>query len=142
MEFTFQGCSKLTKVPKIPDGVLSLRGTFMNCIGIKSSTVIPNSVTSMRGTFSGCSNLITAPEIPESVENLQNTFQDCSSLTGTITINAKINGTILDNSYNDYNAVLWNAATNPGCEIKLTGICPILQDIVTTTNRDNITLLS
>ena len=142
MEFTFQGCSKLTEVPKIPDGVLSLKGTFMNCIGIKSSTVIPNSVTSMRGTFSGCSNLITAPEIPESVENLQNTFQDCSSLTGTITINAKINGTILDNSYNDYYAVLWNAATNPGCEIKLTGICPVLQDIVTTTNRDNITLLS
>ena len=141
MEFTFEGCSKLTEVPEIPNGVVSLRGTFYNCIGITSSPVIPNTVTSMRATFSGCTNLITAPEIPESVENLQNTFQECSSLTGTITINAKVNGTTLDNNYNDYYCLFFKAATNEGCSIKLTGTCSVLQDIVTDTNKDNITLL-
>ena len=140
MEFTFEGCSKLTEVPEIPNGVVTLRGTFYDCIGITSSPVIPNTVTSMRATFSGCTNLITAPEIPESVINLQNTFQDCSSLTGTITINAKVNGTTLDNN-KDYYCLFYNAATNEGCSIKLTGTCSVLQDIVTYTNKDNITLL-
>ena len=140
MKFTFQGCSKLTEIPKIPNGVVTLLGTFYKCISITASPEIPNSVTSMCSTFAGCTNLITAPEIPESVINLQNTFQDCSSLTGTITINAKVNGTILDNN-KDYYCLFYNAATNKGCNIKLTGTCSVLQDIVTATNKDNIILL-
>lgn len=141
MEYTFQGCSKLTEIPEIPNGVESLKGTFTNCIAIKASPIIPNSVTTMHGTFLGCSNLVTAPKIPESVKNLQNTFQDCSNLTGTIVINAKLTGEIISENMKDYHAVFYNAATNKGCNIKLTGTCPMLENIVKATNRSNITLL-
>ena len=52
-----------------------------------------------------------------------------------------MNGTTLDNNNNDYYCLFFNAATNEGCSIKLTGTCSVLQDIVTDTNKDNITLL-
>lgn len=164
LDYTFQGCSKLTKIPEIPNGVLTMEGTFRSCTSIEIGPSIPDSVISMESTFSSCTSLttiphisnsvedmsktfynctklVTVPEIPESVTNMKETFSGCSSLTGIITINASLSGTIDGDDKNDYYAVLWNAATNEGCEIKLTGTCPMLENIVESTSKSNITLL-
>ena len=165
-DWTFHNCSALKSISNIPNNITTLQGTFSGCVNlITVPKISSNRVTDMRETFSGCTSLNeisniplgvedltltfynctslkTIPEIPSSVTNMRETFSGCSSLNGTITINANLSGAIVLEDKNDYYAVLWNAATNPGCEIKLTGICPVLQDIVITTGRDNITLLS
>ena len=164
LEYTFQNCSKLPEIPEIPNGVITMNGTFIGCRNIKTGPAIPNSVISMASTFFECTNLTTiphisnsvtdmnltfynctslttVPEIPSSVTKMNQTFSGCSSLTGTITINANLSGAIISGDKNDYYAIFWNAATAEGCEIKLTGTCPMLENIVQNTNRSNITLL-
>lgn len=164
LEYTFQNCSKLTEIPELPNGVLNMIGTFRGCTSIETGPVIPdsvismasafysctnlttiphisNSVTDMSLTFYNCTSLTTVPEIPSSVTNMNQTFSGCSDLTGTITINANLSGAIISGDKNDYYAIFWNSATAEGCEIKLTGTCPMLENIVQNTNRSNITLL-
>lgn len=164
LEYTFQNCSKLTEIPELPNGVLNMSGTFRGCTSIETGPVIPdsvismasafysctnlttiphisNSVTDMSLTFYNCTSLTTVPEIPSSVTNMNQTFSGCSDLTGTITINANLSGAIISGDKNDYYAIFWNSATAEGCEIKLTGTCPMLENIVQNTNRSNITLL-
>lgn len=163
-DWTFHNCSNLKTISNIPNNITTLQGTFSGCVNLGTvPEILSTRVTDMRETFSGCTNLNTIyniplsiedmsltfyncsslktiPAIPSSVTNMRETFSGCSSLTGKITINANLSGAIVWEDKNDYYAVLWNAATNPGCQIKLTGTCPVLQDIVTTTNRENITL--
>lgn len=86
MNNTFEGCSKLTTVLNIPDGVTSMNYTFNNCSSLTTSPNIPNSVTSMNNTFRGCSKLTTVPNIPNSVTNMVYTFYGCSKLTEAPTI--------------------------------------------------------
>ena len=144
MSYTFENCSKLITVCDIPNNVTNMKGTFLKCTSLIIAPKISSSVTNMHSTFQNCTNLTTVGIIPNSVIDMRSTFNGCTNLQGEIIINANLTGAILDEEADikDYQGVLWNAATNPGCEIKLTGICPVLQDIVTTTNRDNITLLS
>ena len=138
---TFFDCSSLTKIPNIPNSVVELGFTFFGCTSLTSIPNIPNRVENKEQTFYNCTSLTTVPEIPSSVTNMRETFSGCSSLNGTITINANLSGAIISGDKNDYYAIFWNSATAEGCEIKLTGTCPMLENIVQNTNRSNITLL-
>ena len=61
----FNGCSLLTRAPKIPEGIINIQGMFTNCTSLENS-----------------------PEIPSTVENMTYTYQNCSALTGIININS------------------------------------------------------
>lgn len=106
----FEGCSKLTHSPKIPDTVTDMYMTFWNCSSLKnegvpilppnltklsstftnctsltdvSSLNIPNGVTSLESTFRGCTGLVNEgmPIIPSTVTEMSQTFSGCTSLT-------------------------------------------------------------
>ena len=166
MSLTFSGCTLLTIAPRIPNGVTNMYGTFSECTSLAIAPEIPNSVTNMKDTFSECTSLATAPEIPNSVTNMYGTFYKCTSLTtapvipnsvtvlvktfkgcnnlqGSIEINANVTGKQLgEDLYNniDYMNCLFEATTNPGLTLKVTGSCPVLQQIVENANNPNITL--
>ena len=80
MHITFQNCTNLTKVPVIPDSIVTMFGTFDNCKKLTEAPIIPESVTHMYSTFIYCSNLIKAPIIPENIIMLNGTFICCSNL--------------------------------------------------------------
>lgn len=157
MQDTFGRCSALTVVPsKIPDGVTNMSGTFAGCTLLETAPELPSKVTDISGAFAGCSALKVAPSrIPDSVINMSGTFADCilletvpelpgkvtdisgafygcSALTGDLVINA----TKLEH----YEECLTEAATNPGCELKLSGSCPQLDEILGTATSDNVSL--
>ena len=86
----------------------------------------------MYSTFSGCTSLAKAPEIPNSVTDMEFTFADCSSLTGDLIINA---------NPTNYGHCLSNVATNPGCNLVLSGASTKLQEIYNTKSENsNITI--
>ena len=76
----FNGCSNLTEVSQIPNGVTTMTYTFRSCSNLVNVPVIPNSVTTMISTFYSCSNLVNVPVIPNSVTNMSQTFRSCSNL--------------------------------------------------------------
>ena len=80
MAYTFRLCSNLVNVPVIPNSVTNMYYTFGNCSNLVNAPAIPNSVTDMRYTFYGCSNLVNAPVIPNGVTSMVNTFYGCSNL--------------------------------------------------------------
>ena len=148
MQATFENCSNLVSVSKLPDNVINLSLTFRNCSNLKVPPVIPNNVINMQCTFMNCTNLIEAPNIPNKVENMkwtfqycenlgnismiipasvknmQWTFQYCTKISGQITINAGLTGTIIDGNL-DYEGCIVNCATN-GDGLKITGTSDIL----------------
>ena len=141
MRLIFQNCTSLTSISNISKNVMDLGMAFKGCTKLVSIEEIPKSVNLLDETFNGCTNLVSVPEIPSSVTNMRGTFMQCTNLTGTIVINANLSGALVYEDLNDYHAVFWNAATNEGCSIKLTGTCLMLENIVQSTNRSNITLL-
>ena len=140
MSRTFKDCTNLNIAPKIPNTVTYMDYTFSGCKSLTIAPEIPNSVTNMMATFYDCINLTTVSEIPSSVINMRRTFSNCNNLTGNIIINANITGAIVEDTYNDYEAIFWNAAINEGCNVKLLGSCSVLKQIVELTNNPNITL--
>ena len=148
MQATFEECSNLVNVSKLPDNVINLRGTFSGCSNLKIPPVIPNNVINMNSTFMHCTNLLEAPNIPNKVENMkwtfqycenlgnvsivipasvknmQWTFQYCTKISGQITINAGLTGTIIDGKP-DYEGCIGDCATN-GDGLKITGTSDIL----------------
>mgnify|MGYP003376139956 CR=1 FL=1 len=148
MQATFEKCSNLVNVSKLPDNVINLRGTFNGCSNLKIPPVIPNNVINMYSTFIYCTNLLEAPNIPNKVENMkwtfqycenlgnvsivipasvknmQWTFQYCTKISGQITINAGLTGTIIDGKP-DYEGCIVDCATN-GDGLKITGTSDIL----------------
>ena len=119
MHATFAGCSKLVKAPNIPNGVEDMSLTFVDCIALSTAPTI----------------------IPESVTNLNRTFLNCSSLTGIININANVKGILVSEIERDYENIFYNAVTNDGCKVQLTGTCSVLQNIIDISGNANISLL-
>ena len=148
MQATFEKCSNLVNVSKLPDNVINLTSTFSECSNLKIPPVIPNNVINMYCTFMHCTNLLEAPNIPNKVENMkwtfqycenlgnvsivipasvknmQWTFQYCTKISGQITINAGLTGTIIDGKP-DYEGCIGDCATN-GDGLKITGTSDIL----------------
>ena len=144
MSYTFQNCSKLITVCDIPNNVTNMEGTFLKCTSLIIAPEISSSVTNMHSTFQNCTNLTTVGIIPNSVINMKSTFNGCTNLQGEIIINANLTGAILDeeDDIKDYQGVLWNACMTDGITLKLSGTCPVLQEMVSAaaTNSSNITL--
>ena len=132
MNGTFYGCKSLTTAPKIPDTVTDMYQAFANCTSLTTAPALPSSVTNLSYTFYECSSLTEAPEIPNSVTNMYITFSGCSSLTGDLVINA---------NPTDYRQCLEDAATNSGCNLKLSGTSTVLSQILATkSSNSNISL--
>lgn len=104
---------------------------FYNCSSLTTAPVIPDSVTSMYCTFYGCSSLTTAPEIPASVTDMYRTFSGCSALTGDLVINASLP------SVAACDFCLEDAATNDGCDLKLSGTSNKLNEILATKSENS-----
>ena len=152
MKSCFSGCSNLKEMPEIPNSVEKLNSTFVNCSSIKEMKYLPDSILIMSHAFDSCTNLKNISNIPKyvqnmqaafssctsltnvnltipnTVSNLQYTFQYCSNLTGNITIDANVNGTLINNLV-DYKNCFVGAATSKTSLIEITGICPILNKI-------------
>lgn len=126
MAGTFQLCRMLTKAPIIPNSVTNMDGTFSSCDSLTVAPEIPDSVTYMGYTFTLCTNLITAPTIPHSVMDLSSTFDRCTNLTGTLIVNA-----VLGDEWSYYYCFN-EAATAEGTDLKVTGTCPYLDELIAT----------
>lgn len=140
---TFSYCSALKEIPMIPDSVTNMSYTFQNCTSLTKIPNIPNNVTNMYCTFENCTSLIEAPVIPNSVTILTGAFMHCNSLQGIIEINANVTGKELGEEFHnniDYLNCLYDSTTKPGLTLKVTGSCPVLQQIVDNANNPNITL--
>ena len=131
-----QGCSELISVPKIPNGVTNMQATFNSCTSLETAPEIPNSVTNMRSTFAGCTSLKTGPAIiPSSVTNMISTFNSCTQLQGTIEINANLT------EFENYHDCFGMASTANGITLKITGNCPMLNDLVATKSYNSNIIL-
>lgn len=142
MRSTFAGCSKLISINKLPDNVINLQGTFTKCSNLEIAPVIPDTVNNMCTTFQNCENLENVQMvIPSSVKNMQWTFQYCTKISGQITVNAELTGTII-NGYEDYFGCFVDCATDgDGLIISKNSTCPELENLIKTklTNA-NITI--
>ena len=138
MSRTFQGCSKLENITNFPNSVVNLAYTFDSCKKLTTIPYIPSKVENMNCTFINCTNVnIVNLVIPESVTNMQRTFYHCENLSGTIEINANLNGTIINNE-EDYVAMFGYAAINTDCKIILSGTCKMLNNIIRQADNSNI----
>lgn len=90
--YAFKGCSALTAITNLPQGINDLgKQTFENCSALVSFS-IPEKVLNLKtDLFKGCSLLVSIA-IPDSViEIASGTFENCTSLTTiTFTINSEL----------------------------------------------------
>ena len=136
MRSTFAGCTSLITAPKIPNSVTNMQSTFNSCILLTAAPEIPNSVTNMRSTFAGCTSLKTGPAIiPSSVTNMISTFNSCTQLQGTIEINANLT------EFENYHDCFGMASTANGITLKITGNCPMLNELVATKSYNSNIIL-
>lgn len=86
---SFNGNTKMTTTPQLPEHIIDLEDAFMDCTSLKTITNIPSQAISLHQTFSGCTSLesFNLP-IPSSVLLMGNTFYNCTNLTGEIIVNA------------------------------------------------------
>lgn len=134
LTFTFQNCTHLEYVPAIPEKVVNMYGTFYQCSNLLEVSNIPEGVQNMELTFFQCKSLKTVKKIPSTVTTLKQTFQECIKLSGEMEIDANI--TDISNCY----LTSLGATNESGMTLKLKGTCPVLSEIVSTTNNPNITL--
>ena len=140
MDRSFQGCINLENITNLPNNVVNLSYTFNDCKKLTTIPYIPSKVENMHCTFLNCTNINTVNiVIPESVTNMQRTFYRCENLSGTIEINANLNGTII-NDETDYVAMFNYAAINTDCKIILSGTCNMLNNIISQAGNPNIIL--
>ncbi len=83
LDHTFEGCSNLTNLPKIPKTVVAMYMTYGNCTSLvdASNIVIPKGVKDIGGLFLNCTNLEVAPKIPNTILYMDLTFCECKALT-------------------------------------------------------------
>lgn len=133
MSDTFWYCEKLETVQNIPNSLIDMSRTFYHCSALKTVPAkIPDTVTNMLATFFGCELIETVPPIPNKVQDIRFAFKGCSALTGDLVINAE--------NVTYYEECLEDTATNPGCELKLSGSCPQLNEILATATSENVSL--
>lgn len=144
---TFYQCTHLEKSPKLTSGIKILDDTFNGCQMLKYAPEIPDGVESMSGTFEGCIALNKASKIPESVRNITKVYYGCINLNGTIEINASVTGKINVGpdgySREDYFRALYKVATaNDSLQLKVTGTCNFLNEIITQSENTERVILA
>ena len=165
--FTFSDCNKLNTIPtlgnnindmtasfrntaisifdeKLPNNVTNMSNTFFGCTSlVEFNSKIPDNVTNMQTTFYNCTSLKTAPKIiPSSVKNMFQTFRGCSNLTGTMEINANLNGSVVYNwngqDYKDYEQCFTNTSTvGNGLVISKNSTCLELENLFNTKSSNS-----
>ena len=81
LDNTFEGCSLLTSVGKIPNKVTSMKSTFVNCTSLVSvAGGMPTSLINLDNAFVNCINLTDILTIPASVLSMRNTFNGAISI--------------------------------------------------------------
>ena len=90
MSSCFNGCTKLERVPNLPNSVTYMASCFYGCIKLEHVPNIPNSVTDMRWCFFGCTSLTSVTLKCEYLDGKFNAaFSGCSSLSaGSIKVPA------------------------------------------------------
>lgn len=128
----FDSCSALEKPPVIPEGVTSMDSVCLKCAVMDALPQIPSTVQSMSSAFQECYGVTDASGcvIPEGVTNLSGTFLGLANASGTIVVNAA-NLTAYANAFR-------NAAKSSGCQITLTGDCPLLAELAATKGDGNV----
>ena len=102
LSFTFNSCSAMEVVSRLPSTVTSLYATFESCPNLKSyigsvdadgdfsNYIIPDGVTDMTAAYQSCKLLTKTPVVPAGVKKLEKVFGSCHGLKGgVITINAQ-----------------------------------------------------
>ena len=136
LSWTFRGCTSLVDVCDIPNNTTNLEATFLECSNLIIAPNIPESATNMHATFSMCTSLTTVKRIPSNVNNLINTFSNCTNLQGELKIDANVTGQMIDGQ-KDYQGCFWQACTAEGIQLKISGNCAILDEIVGSASSDS-----
>lgn len=71
---------------------------------------------------------------------MQYAFEYCRNISGEIEINANVTGEILENDTLDYKNCFHDACIQENCQVKISGSCSILEDIIADTNNPKIIL--
>lgn len=79
MKGMFAGCTSLTTVENIPDGVVKMENTFRDCISLTTITNLPSNLIDMGKTFMNCESIVDIPQIPDGVINMNSTFRNATS---------------------------------------------------------------
>ena len=92
MSFCFNGCTKLERVPNIPNSVTNMSYCFNDCTKLERVPNIPDSVTDMRSCFNGCTSLTSVTLKCGYIDGKFNyAFDGCSSLSvGSIKVPADL----------------------------------------------------
>lgn len=124
------GNTVLTTPICIPDGVTSMKSAFNTCTALQEAPTLPDGVTDLASAFIKCSAMQTLPNIPESVEVLDYAFQECTKASGVVEVNAQ--------NLTGYANAFYRAAMGDGCQITLTGSCPLLAELAATKGAGNV----
>ncbi len=88
---TFNKCSSLEAIPKLPENLENMSNAFAYCASLKQLCEIPSTVKNMECTFWYDTGLeYIEITIPENVTNIHQTFAFCTNLEGIITINSNL----------------------------------------------------
>ena len=79
MKGMFAGCTSLTTVENIPNGVVKMENTFRDCISLTTVTNLPSNLIDMGKTFMNCESIVDIPQIPDGVINMNSTFRNATS---------------------------------------------------------------
>ena len=80
MSHAFQGCTNLTNVSNIPNGVTDMSYAFDCCYYLRNAPVLGNNVINIANAFNGCWNLTSTPNFPNTIVNMANAFAGCNRL--------------------------------------------------------------
>jgi hypothetical protein len=78
---SFENCTQLESMPKIPSMVTDITYGFRYCSNLKIAQGFNDRLRNMRCTFQGCSNLTSCSNLPDTVENGAYAFNGCTNLT-------------------------------------------------------------
>ncbi len=132
LAYAFFNCSAMLSAPTLSEGITGLSNAFNKCSSITSIPTIPSTVSDMSYTFLSCPGItdVNGTVIPEGVTNMACTFKASKNMNGTITINAQN----LTNYEQAFNAT----AENAGCQVTITGSCPLLAELAATNTAGKV----
>lgn len=99
MEETFQRCASLESMPQLPATVENLNSCFLGCTALRNTASIPESALSLKACFQGCTALKDAPAFPEGVTDLSDCFNGCTALKTVASVPSSV--TKMDRTFAD-----------------------------------------
>lgn len=75
MRYTFEGCTNLVEIPRLPYNLNVMLDTFRDCTSLTVSPELPRKLGTIEGAFRN-TGLLKAPKIPEYVDVMMSAFRD------------------------------------------------------------------